>query len=329
MLRTHDYVSRAELDRAPIRFAISPIPTMLGLMRDAVQGGRRGTPAQWRKAIMARLRARHIAALAPLADRRTTGWPSLLDDVAAPMESIDEALQRIAATSGQKLIDATEGDLDVTPSSAWESLRRDPDRWLRAYVDAMHRAWPVLAPLWRQSIRLLERDAERLSAAIDRGVPTSQMVNELFPRVALVGDALLLPPSAEPRRLKVGREGVTATPIITTSGTGTLSSPGECLVRFAYPVRKVWRALDDKVPPPASLEALLGTSRTRVLQRLDRPLTAGALAEISRLDPSSLTYHLDALESAGLVVRRRRGRNVIVHRTSLGTRLLSLYPEDA
>jgi DNA-binding transcriptional ArsR family regulator len=328
MAPAFDYVSQADLDRAPLRFAISPVPTMFVLTRDAMQQGRLGTPAHWRKAVMGRLGARHVEALAPLADRRTTGWPSVLDDVGAPKETIDEALQRLAATSGQTLIDALEADRDVTPSSAWDALRRDPEGWLRACVDAMHRAGDALAPLWRGSIGRLEHEAEKFDAAIDRGVPKSQIANELILRAALFDGALLVTPSAEPRRMKIDRDGVTVSPIVAASHAGTISSPGESLLRFAYPVRDPRRAVDDE-PPSGSLEALIGSARAGLLQRLDRGLTAGALAEASRLSPPSTSYHLRALESAGLVVRRRSGRNIIVHRTFRGTRLLSLYSDSA
>jgi DNA-binding transcriptional ArsR family regulator len=317
-----------DLDEAPMRVVLSPMPTMFALTRDAVQQGRLGTPANWRKAVVAQLRARHAEALAPLADRLTTGWPSFLDDPGTPRETVDEALQRLAATASQTLIDALEQDRDVTPSSAWDPVRRDPDRWLRAYVEAMHQACHALAPLWRRSLGLLQREEERLNAAIDRGVPRSQVINELILRATLVDDALLVAPSAQPRRLSVDRTGVIVSPMIAGSAS-TIASPGECFVRFAYPVHEVWRAFDDKGPPAASLEALVGKPRAAFLRRLDRPLTAGALAEISHLAPAAVTYHVQALEAAGLVARQRRGRNVIVHRTSRGTGLLALYPGDA
>jgi DNA-binding MarR family transcriptional regulator len=243
------------------------------------------------------------------------------------METVDEALQRLAVIAGQTLIDALEEDRDVTPSAAWDPVRRDPDRWLRAYVEAMQRACQALTPLWRQSLGLLQREEERLHSAIDRGVPKSRVINELLLRSTLVDDALLVAPSAEPRRLRVGPHGILVSPTI--AGSSTIASPGECIVRFAYTAREIWRAFDEMGPPPASLEALIGTPRAAFLRMLDCPLTAGALAEISRLAPAAVTHHVQTLEAAGLVVRQRRGRNIIVHRTSRGTGLLELYPEDA
>jgi DNA-binding transcriptional ArsR family regulator len=62
-----------------------------------------------------------------------------------------------------------------------------------------------------------------------------------------------------------------------------------------------------------------------LLRALDRPMTAGELAVLLGIVPSAITHHLAALEPAGLVLRQRRGRSVLVHRTARGGRLLQLY----
>jgi DNA-binding transcriptional ArsR family regulator len=97
------------------------------------------------------------------------------------------------------------------------------------------------------------------------------------------------------------------------------------LTHVAYPVCEAWRLLDESAPPPAELDSLLGTPRTRILRFLDRPATAGRLAEALLAVPSAATHHLAILERAGLVMRERRGRSVLVHRTARGTDLLALY----
>ena len=315
----------AELDRVPLRVAISPLPTAFTLTRDALQGGRRGTPARWRTAIVARLRTRDVEAFAPLTDTRTTGWPTLLDDVRAPSETLDEALDRVAATPATALMDALENDRDVTATRAWDPLRRDPDRWLGRYVDALHRGRRGWEPLWRRSAAVLEHETERIGAAIDRGVPTSQIATELNKRSSLVDGVWRIPAGPDPRRLGVDEHGLIVSPMVASPKAGTVSSPRDVCVQLAYSLPGVWRVFDDEAPPPASLHALLGVQRTLLLQRLDQPHTPGRLAEILRLSPSAITFHLRALEAAGLVYRERHGRNIIVRRTARGTHLLALY----
>ena len=62
-----------------------------------------------------------------------------------------------------------------------------------------------------------------------------------------------------------------------------------------------------------------------VLRLLDRPAHAGAIARALMVVPSAATYHVAAMERAGLVVRERDGKSVLVRRTARGNCLLALY----
>jgi DNA-binding transcriptional ArsR family regulator len=332
---TFDFVPASELDKATVRVACSPLPTVFTLTRDALQKGRRGTPRTWRVAALSRMRRRDAEALAPLTDRRCTGWPGLLSANDAPRETLDDALQRLAATPGTALLGEMESDPDVSATDpVWEPLQRDPDRWMRGYVDAVQRGWLGLEELWKRSTSLLEREAERIDAALDRGVTATELVTEVSPphtlrtgppRTSLVDGELRLITAQEPRRLSVPASGVIFAPMIAGCDAGILASPGGRLVRMAYSLPGSWQAFDDQAPPPASLEALVGAHRSRLLRRLDRPHTAGELAKALGLRPSGLTFHVRALEAAGLIVRERQGRHVLVKRSERGHVLLALY----
>jgi DNA-binding transcriptional ArsR family regulator len=322
----YDYVPPDELDDAPLSVAISPLPTVFTLMRDSLQGGRRGTPLTVRRSILANLRRRDALFFTPLSDPQTSGWPTLLDAVEAPRETLDEALQRLSAIPGAALVDALDNDRDVTLTPSWDAVRREPDRWMRGFVDALHRGWRAVEPLWRRSAGLLEREEERIGAAIDAGVSATVLAAEIAPRAKLVEDTLRFAASpAAPRRLGVDKRGLTVAPLIASSGAGTVATPGDFLVLISYPLRDAWLAFEDQAPPSPSLEALLGDRRSALLQRLDRPQVAGRLALAVGSTPSALSFHLRALEAAGLVRRERRGSNIVVHRTSRGTQLVALY----
>lgn len=321
-----DFVVAAELDRASVRVARSPLPSVFTLARDALQHGRQGTPRAWRAAVVSRLRRRDVVALGPLVDPRCGGWPGLLAANEQPHESLGDALERVISTPGVELLEALERDPDVAESDRiWDPVRRGPDRWLRAYVDAMFRSWQGVEPLWRGSVALLEQEVERVAAAVDRGVGATELVTEVSARATLVDGELRLARALGPRRLTVPGEGVILAPMIAGSGAGILSSPGDRFVRIAYTLPGVWRAFDAQAPSPASLDALVGAQRARLLRRLDRPYAAGELAQALYLRPSAMTFHLRALEAAGLIIRERRGRYVIVQRTERGTVLLALY----
>lgn len=322
----YDFLPAAELDRTSVRVARSPLPTVFTLTRDALQNGRRGTPPAWRVAARSRLRQRDAAALAPVTDPGCTGWPGLLEANEAPRETLDDALERVVATPGAELLQALHTDPDVTAADqSWDPLRRDPDRWLRDYVDAIYRGWRGIEPLWRRASTLLEREADRIEAATDRGVPATQLITEISSRASLAEGQLRIAMAVEPRRLSVSERGLILSPMIAGGDSGILSSPGDALTRIVYSVPGAWRAFDDQAPPPASLEALLGVQRSRLMRRLDRSHAAGELATALGLPPSGLTFHLRALEAAGLILRERRGRHVIVRRTERGNVLLALY----
>lgn len=86
------------------------------------------------------------------------------------------------------------------------------------------------------------------------------------------------------------------------------------------------RSVPVAVPPAEhSLEALLGTPRATLLRVLERPASAGAIAEALHATPSVASHHIATLERAGLARRERRGRHVLVWRTRRGAALLDLY----
>jgi DNA-binding transcriptional ArsR family regulator len=90
---------------------------------------------------------------------------------------------------------------------------------------------------------------------------------------------------------------------------------------MSNPLHGLWRIVDRDDP----LVALLGPQRAAILAALNAPMSIGAIADVLLAVPSAATHHVTALEAAGLVARRQRGRHVLVERTARGTELLRLY----
>ncbi|WP_229073754.1 helix-turn-helix domain-containing protein [Actinoplanes sp. DH11] len=67
-----------------------------------------------------------------------------------------------------------------------------------------------------------------------------------------------------------------------------------------------------------ALERLLGAGRARVLVELDPPKSTTQLVAVTGLGLGSVGRHLKVLLEAGLVLRRRAGRNVLYARTAAG-----------
>lgn len=77
---------------------------------------------------------------------------------------------------------------------------------------------------------------------------------------------------------------------------------------------------------PAGLDRLIGGTRAGLLRMLDAPAGTSALAARSGLPLGSVGDHLKVLLEAGVVVRRRSGREVLYWRTPLGESLAAADP---
>ncbi|AEV83330.1 ArsR family transcriptional regulator [Actinoplanes sp. SE50] len=80
--------------------------------------------------------------------------------------------------------------------------------------------------------------------------------------------------------------------------------------------------LFDPAPPAASLAALLGRSRARLITALATPTSTTQLARTLALAPGAVGDHLAILLGTGLVGKARSGRSVLYSRTPMGDALL-------
>ncbi|BCJ56854.1 ArsR/SmtB family transcription factor [Micromonospora endophytica] len=80
--------------------------------------------------------------------------------------------------------------------------------------------------------------------------------------------------------------------------------------------------LAESTPPvPDGLDRLIGVNRAAILIRLGTPHSTSQLAAVTGLALGSVGDHLRVLRDAGLVARRRSGREVLYWQTSLGEAL--------
>ncbi|WDZ82708.1 helix-turn-helix domain-containing protein [Micromonospora cathayae] len=89
---------------------------------------------------------------------------------------------------------------------------------------------------------------------------------------------------------------------------------------MVYPARGI---LADVVPPaPGPLDRLIGPNRATLLRHLDSPVSTSHLAALTGLPLGSVGDHLRVLLDAGVVTKRRSGREVLYWRTRLGVALV-------
>jgi DNA-binding transcriptional ArsR family regulator len=279
------------------------------------------------------LRGRDVAALAPLRTApQRDGSGGRANEVVPvlPGGSMAEHLEAVAAVDPDVLASNIEAALRAGHAAGpWRPVAADPARWLRTYVTALRRAWTVFEPLWTRSASRMDREVERVSVALARGAG-AELIATRFPSCALDGERLLLPShTATGGAVRVGRALQLQPLLAPPPAAGWTDDYGDLCLAIRYPVPGAWRAFDGDHPPTASLQALLGPHRARILAHLEHgAATAGELARLLHGVPSIASHHVRALERAGLVARERDGRHVRVHRTARGTRLLELYRED-
>ena len=96
--------------------------------------------------------------------------------------------------------------------------------------------------------------------------------------------------------------------------------PGPARFAVYYPLAGRLAAVD--AHGADGLRALLGANRAAVLALLDTPRSTTQVASLTGLAVGSVGGHLKVLLEAGVVVRRRSGREVLYWRTPLGDALV-------
>jgi DNA-binding transcriptional ArsR family regulator len=94
------------------------------------------------------------------------------------------------------------------------------------------------------------------------------------------------------------------------------------LYAVVYPVTGIFASTPARLPEP--LVRLLGRNRARILDRLDAPRSTSALAAETALPLGSVGGHLRVLLDAGLLERRRSGREVLYWRSDAGRTLVEV-----
>ncbi|MEU5552993.1 MULTISPECIES: helix-turn-helix transcriptional regulator [unclassified Micromonospora] len=91
------------------------------------------------------------------------------------------------------------------------------------------------------------------------------------------------------------------------------------LFGMVYPASGI--LADDSPPMPDGLDRLIGPNRADILVRLTNPLSTSQLAAITGLSLGAVGDHLRVLRDAGMVTRRRSGREVLYWHTARGAAL--------
>ncbi|WP_146607823.1 ArsR family transcriptional regulator [Spongiactinospora gelatinilytica] len=329
MPRTQNGVwSELRIDSTPhVTVAVSPQVTALAILADAISGRRRGLPDRWREHVQEAVSPEGWEAALPI------GAPghSVAPDSIVPLTPLGEVpVARHVAWLRDAKPDDLQEDLGRTFGTEpvprhWRRVADQPRRWLQGYATAVDEVWSAVEPLWRRARPAIEREVERVGAAVVRGAH-DVLFGSLSERI-VYSDGTLRVSDLEPGRYELGGRRLVLVPTLAGRDSIVVNYEHPELVWIGYPlpgVDAVWRqAGGDRSAD--ELSAVLGEMRAGLLAVLHTPTTMSRLAEQAGTVPSAITYHCERLASAGLIDRERKGREVWVTRTRRGDDLLELF----
>ena len=268
------------------------------------------------------------------------GFPDYLPDfltpkptVGRPAEILHSQIDAVAETPLEIVVAnlASAAAAGVQPT---RQVRRaiDDGTLTRRAANGLAQFWrATLAPRWPDLRNVLERDvANRARMLAEDGI--SRVLRTLHARLRWDGATLRVGISGDETSYAAGEELVLTPSVL---GWPHLFSqvvdPTNAYV--CYPAARVGTAIGrersgpgdrvgDREARSQALDELLGQSRAAVLRDLDQPRTTTQLSSRHQLAPATVSYHLGALVNAGLVLRKREGRQVLYDRTTYGDMLL-------
>lgn len=211
--------------------------------------------------------------------------------------------------------------------SLWGGRRpqalRGPSRSVHSrVVEALERYWAhAFARFWAEYRSILAADIRyRASEVVDRGLVGA--IASLAPHVRLDGDRVHAVSLAGPSYAAAlrGRDLVFVPSFFTLGASYPTEQTSAPMV--IYPTRGQGSSPCASSAPGAPLLTLLGSSRARLLARLDAPTTTAELSVDLGKTSSAVNQQLQALLACGLVEASRSGKCVLYRRTEIGDLLV-------
>lgn len=251
-------------------------------------------------------------------------WPNFnAPPPVTPHPHIEDELARVA----QAPADVVAADLHrAFPEGIPGDLHRfvdDPERAIAELVEQMRLFWNlVLSPWWPRMTDFLEAEiatrARHLMAVGGRSAFTG-----LNRAVSWDGEVLTVSPVVmESRDVDLAGRGLLLIPSVFAFDVWPRIDPPWTPALTYQPAGAgdLWER-DDRAD--RALADLIGRRRALILGILEHPASTRRIAARTGWSPGGINTHLTALRRAGLVARRRDGREVIYARTEVGTLLAS------
>lgn len=207
---------------------------------------------------------------------------------------------------------------------------RDPGRVLAAYCAALLAYWrEVVSPLHPDLHRHLRREAARLEVGLEE-YGADVLLGLLHPRLSAENGRLRLHGGHYSGVTPWRADTLVLKPMVCAAPTyfsniGAADNPRVRTAFFAAATPALRQGRAAEAEPDNGVDLLIGRPRAEILRSLRRrPGTTTELAAELRLTPSTVSYHLKALSTAGVTGMSRHGARVYYRITDDGLRLLDI-----
>ena len=308
-------------DLGRVRFAISPpweLATSLRALRDPATAG---VHIEWVRSMRGRLAGLDLRPALALLGRADYTPDFMTPSPRGPLDSIEEGLEQIRAAPIARVRREVGYVRKRRRAPELDTFLEHPRRELNRLARALGEYWErAFAPSWPRVRALLEADiAQRARSLAEQGAAAA--LPDLHPGIRWHADRLAVPVSHNATVPLEGRGLLLVPSAFGWRGpTVTTAEPWQPAV--IYPARGVALLWEEEAPLDDAIASLLGRTRARVLAASAAPVSTSELARRLAITPSGASQHLSALSAAGLVSRRREGREVLYMRTPLAESLL-------
>jgi DNA-binding transcriptional ArsR family regulator len=325
---------------ARIRFAVSPIAELCALLALVARPPRYGHLRGWADLATETLPQRRLALLTALAA------PGYLPDFMSPPldaeeRSIEDELESVHATSDARVA------AEIAVIAAGKQIARLPGRPLpRALVQTMDKGISVfldrlceeMYDLWRHTMSPRWSQVQhRMHAAISTAAGTQArsgtgaMLASLHPGLRWADSTLFMQSRYEGNaawaravQLLPSVLAPVLLPVIDVDPLGDCSARRrDPLILFPISQVRPITVAPANIQIARNLDALLGTTRARLLADLRILRRTTDLAARHHLAPSGVSYHLGILTRAGVISRRQARDGVFYQASPLGLSLLA------
>jgi DNA-binding transcriptional ArsR family regulator len=306
------------------RFAISPLIELAAATYVVRMPARFPEHRRFVEAARPRLAGLDLALLYAVNPVGRRSWPNFnAPPPLAPHPGIDAELARVASADPEVVAqDVRRAHADDVPE-ALRSFVETPEPALAELTRQMRAFWDaVLEPWWPRMTRFLESEvAGRARRLVSSGGAAA--FTDLDRTVTWDGSMLAISPVAmAPRDVDLAGRGLLLIPsVLAFDVWPRIDPPWEPALTYQPPgVADLWPS---GTGADSVTEDLIGRRRAAILRALDQPVSTRTLARRTGWSAGGVNTHLGVLRRAGLVTRRREGREVLYSRTSTGDALIS------